>query len=108
MYKSIIGLGFALALTACVSEKETAPVQTSVASVEIALTAAEKLALNYTTLPRCGTAFVPLCSDPVVVAKIKSMDNTAYNAVVAARKDTNLIAAALIAVNEFSSIVPVK
>lgn len=81
-------------------------ISNTVAAVEIALTNAEKLALHYTALPRCGASAPPLCSDPATVQRIKDADNTAYNAVVKARSDEALIGVAFAAVSTFSALIP--
>jgi hypothetical protein len=79
----------------------------SVAAAEIALTNAERLALHYTGLPRCGTAAAtPLCSNPATVQQIKDYDNRAYAAVKAARANEALLGLALSAIDAFGSIIP--
>jgi hypothetical protein len=73
----------ALALAGCANSGGT---QTAVAGTEVALTAAEKAATLYVTLPQCGPAHpAPICSDAPVIAKIKAADNVAFDAVMAAR-----------------------
>ena len=79
-------------------------ISTTVAQVEVALTAAEQAALIYKRLPTCPAK--PVCSDPAVVAKILNLDNQAYNAVVLARNNPALLSAAVMAVNMFSSSIP--
>lgn len=81
-------------------------VSKSVAAAEIALTNAERLALIYTTLPRCGPVSPPLCSDPGIVQTIKDYDNRAYAAVMAARSNEALIAVALSAIDAFGGVIP--
>jgi hypothetical protein len=65
--------GLGLTLAACApADGPAAAVGNAVAAAEIALTDAERLALRYTGLPRCGTAAATaLCSDPALVARIK-------------------------------------
>lgn len=68
-----------LALAACGSTR------TNIASLEVALTAADTAALAYVDLPVCGT--VPAgqpCSTPDIIAKIGIAEGTAFTAVKAA------------------------
>ena len=79
-------------VTAC-SNKPT-DTATVVAKVQVALTAAERIAINYVTLPACPKA--PICADETVVARIKQADKVAFEAVMAARQagsNANLAAA---------------
>ena len=69
----LVGL---LLLGACAA----VPTPAQVAALESSLTAAERLALAYTSLPLCPAA-TKVCADPVVKVKIKMLDNDAYNAV---------------------------
>ncbi len=55
------------------------------AQLELALTASEKAALVYVTLPTCIVDGQPLCSTAAAVTKIKAADNQAFAAVLAAR-----------------------
>jgi hypothetical protein len=67
-----------------------------VAAMENGLTAAEKVATAYTSLPVCNTPAVHPCADPVLKAKIKADDVIAYNAVMSLRANggsVNLTAA---------------
>lgn len=85
-----------------------AAVQTNVAQLEVALTAAEKAAFLYATRPQCPTS-APLCSDAATVAKVKAADNTAYAAVKGARAaptDTAQAARASAAVAALVSMIP--
>jgi hypothetical protein len=79
-------------------------VSNSVAAAEIALTNVERLALRYTTLPRCPAA--ALCSDAATVQRIKDADNKAYAAVMAARHNEALLGLALSSIEAFGSVVP--
>ncbi len=81
-------------------------VANDVLAAEQTLTAAERLALIYTTLPRCGGA-ARVCSDQATVQRIKDLDNQAYVAVVAARQNTALLSAALAAIGAFQNAIPV-
>lgn len=83
----------------------TPVVGNSVAAAEIALTNAERLALKYTSLPRCPAATV-ICSDPATVQRIKEYDNKAYAAVVSARSNEALIGLALSAIDAFGGVIP--
>lgn len=65
-----------LALAAC-----GAPVSPAeVAALESGLTAADRAALAYTTLPACPIA-TPVCADAAVKAQIKAKEMTAYTAI---------------------------
>ncbi len=96
----VAGLG----LAACAGQQTTNAVSSDVAATEIALTAAETLALSYTSLPRCPAAAV--CSTQAVVDNIKALDNKAYTAVVAARSNTALVGAAVTAISLFRNAIP--
>lgn len=98
--------GALLALGACANPQVQAKVDVSVQATEIALTDAFKLATIYTSLPRCGTAAVSLCSDAATVAKIKSLATTAHDAMVMARKDAAFLGAALTAISTFRNAIP--
>lgn len=102
----IIGLVMALTLSACASQQAATVTTNSVAGAEIALTSAEKAALVYTSLPRCPG--VALCSDPTLVTKIKSADNVAYGAVMAARSNSALVAVALTSIQNLTNLIPVS
>lgn len=95
-------------LAAGCAAQQGASVQTDVAKAEVALTAAERVALHYVTLPPCLKAHAPLCSDAAVVARIKQADNAAYAAVKAARASNNRsdLTAANAAVAALSALVP--
>ena len=82
-------------------------VSNDVAATEIALTAAERVALIYTTLPRCSSS-ATLCSTQAMVDKIKSLDQRAYTAVEAAKADSALISAAWVAISTLQSAIPTK
>jgi anaerobic selenocysteine-containing dehydrogenase len=89
---------------------QTPAVSQSVAALEQSLTIAEKLATRYTSLPACGpkeaVGFVPRCHNPAIKMKIKALDNTAFNAVMAARNNEGLISLAVAAIGNLSSAVP--
>lgn len=84
-----------------------ASTQTGVAAAEVALTAAEKAALTYASLPQCPVG-APICSDAATIAKVKAGDNTAYAAVKAARASgaSADIAVANAAIAALVSMVP--
>lgn len=92
-----------LALGAC-SPQAAATVDTSVQAAEIGLTGAFRLALVYTSLPRCPATTI--CSDPARVAQIKSLATTAHDAVVAARSNAGLLSVALTAIQDLKSAIP--
>jgi hypothetical protein len=101
---SIFALGLTIAgVAACTSTS----VQNDVSAAEIALTAAERVALIYTSLPRCGGA-ATICSKQVTVDSIKALDLNAYTAVKAAEQDETLVSAAWIAIASLSGAVPTK
>lgn len=55
------------------------------AQLELALTASEKAALVYVTLPQCIVDSQPLCSERAIVTKIKTADAQAFAALMAAK-----------------------
>ena len=86
---------------------KTADPQKAVAAVEVALTAADKTATHYITLPLCGpTHAKPVCSEAAVSAKIKANEQKAYDAVKAARDNPALIDAAQAAVDSLVQSTP--
>lgn len=93
-------------LVGCGQQAATQAVTTDVAAAEIALTAAERLAFIYTSLPHCLSAPSPVCSDPATVAKIKALDNRAYSAVVAARNNAALVGLAVVAITDLRNTIP--
>lgn len=93
-----------LGLSACNTSGVAPVIDNSVAAAEVTLTAAERTALIYTSLPRCPK--VTICSDPVIVAKIRRLDNEAYDAVKLARKDAGLISGAIAAIAAFQAVIP--
>lgn len=84
-----------------------------VAAIEVALTAAENLASNYTKLTPCGTPGVTaICADPTLKAKIKNDDNVAYSAVQTLKTSSAsgapaALSAAQAAISAFNADVPV-
>lgn len=97
-------VGLALLATACASPGVANKVDAAV----VALTTAERLALNYTSLPRCGTSpkTPVVCSTPSVVAAIKAADQKAYDAVKAAEKNEAFLSMALVAIADLGTTVP--
>ncbi len=95
----------ALLLAACASGGTT---QTTVAEAEVALTAAEQVALSYVTLPACPAPSGPLCSDAATSAKIKQAAQVAYAAVKAAEASGTSadLAAANAAIATLTALVP--
>lgn len=69
-----------LALAACTAQQP----QATVSALEVSLTAAERLAIQYTGLPRCPAA-TPICSDADVVKQLLRIDQTAFEAVLASK-----------------------
>jgi hypothetical protein len=62
--------------------------QASVGALESALTAADILALQYTTQPTCPRS-APLCADPAIKLRIKAAAQTAYDSVKAAETEAS-------------------
>lgn len=100
-----------VALASCGVSTSTTPVTTAtsntVAGAEVALTAGENIAYQYASLPRCGTGVPVLCSDQTTVDKIKSLDNTAYNAVKTAEANSSQLTAAEAAVQALLNVTSV-
>lgn len=75
-------IGSASLLCACTSGQP----QTTVAAIEIGLTAAESAAYQYVTLPDCGsTGATVICKSAPIVAQIKAADQQAFVAIMAAK-----------------------
>jgi hypothetical protein len=103
--KRLLPLAIPLAVAACAAQTAIQPVSPrTVAEAELALTAAERAALAYTSLPPCPAA--KICADPALKAKIKSADVIAYNAVVAARDNPALAGAAWSAITALGGLIP--
>lgn len=94
-------------LASCVSPGLQNTVSNDVLAAEQSLTAIERTALIYTTLPRCG-GVARVCSDPATVQKIKDLDNQAYMAVKAARQNAGLLSVVLAAIGAFQQAVPLS
>src|SRR5690242_310761 len=90
-----------LGLSACTTPPTVA---NDVLAAEQSLATVERLALIYTTLPRCG-GVARICSDPVTVQRIKDLDNQAYMAVKAAEQNSAMLSLAIAAISNFSSVV---
>ena len=109
LFAAVVAVG----LAAC-SAQQTVPATTAgdltirtVAGAEIALTAAEQAAFVYTSLPPCTAPVTnPACADPAVKTQIKAADNTAYNAVMAARQNQGTIAMAVSAIAALQLMIP--
>jgi hypothetical protein len=82
-------------------------VSSKVAAAVVSLTTAERLALIYTSQPRCTVA-PPPCSDPATVQRIKDADNQAYAAVKAAEQNEAMLGSALTAIKNLQSVIPVR
>lgn len=110
MKKTITFAAFAVAmvLAGCATQSQ----QSSIAALEVGLATAESAATAYVTLPRCGGAASPVCSDPSVVVKIKAADNAAYTTLktaerVAASGGTVSLTASIAAVTALQNIIPI-
>ena len=98
-----------LSITACANTSTNGPsIETQVMQAEVALGAAERLALLYVQLPRCGAGAPVLCSNPNVIQQIGNADRGAYAAVVSARANptASALTAANAAVAAFAAVVP--
>jgi len=106
MKKFALALALPLALAACGSSTQSAvaTAQTTLAGVEVALTAAERAALAYAGLPRCPS--VVLCSQQATVDAIKAADQKAYAALKAAKTDVALVSEAQAALAVLVALVP--
>ena len=102
MRKFIMPIAALALLAGCVGGSA---VQNDVLAAEKSLTALERLALIYTSLPRCGGA-AQICSDPSTVQRIKDLDNQAYMAVKAAEQNSAMLSAALAAIGNFQKAIP--
>lgn len=78
----------------------------SVAQSQVALTLAERLALQYVTLPACTPAGPKACSDAAIVAQIKAADTLAYQAVKQAQAGTIDPAQAAAEVAALAALIP--
>lgn len=98
-----------LVLAACVDKEVANTVNNDLAAAEVSLTGVERLAKIYTDLPRCGSVKVTtaICSDPVLVSKIASLDSTAYNAVRAAKTNSAMLSVAITAIQDLRSAIPI-
>ena len=91
----------------------TTPVSPNdVAAVELALTAAETVAKNYTSLPACPLQ-TPVCADPVTKQSILDKDSAAYAAVVTLRTSSAAgapaaLTAAQVAIGYLRGAVPAQ
>lgn len=85
----------------------SSPVQ-AIAASEVALTAADQLALQYVTLPLCKSGGPALCSQASISAQIKAQAQNAYNAIQAAKQNPTSAsaAAAAAAVSLLQGLVP--
>lgn len=95
----------ALILTACQNGQTT----TGVYTAAVALTAADRAAIQYVTLPLCGpTHPKPLCSEPAVSAEIKRAAQVAHDAVKKAEMagDNASLAAANAAIVALAEVTP--
>lgn len=104
---TIVALLFLVTAGCAQGQQATAGVE----AAEIALTDAERLALIYTSQAPCGAAGAapaPLCSDPATKARIKQLDQSAYQAVKAAEANSSLLDAALDAIKLLRSAIPSK
>lgn len=102
-FTTILWSALAVWLAGCSAGATT----TTVAQTEVALTAAEKAATLYVSLPQCPKG-TPLCSDSAVIVQIKAADNAAFNATMAARSggDDAKVAAANAAIAALVTMIP--
>jgi len=96
--------GLIVVLAGCATSTQT----TTVSGLEVALTAADQLALQYVTLPLCTSGGPALCSQATVSAQIKAASLAAYTAVKAAEKSgaSADLTAAQDALTALSALVP--
>jgi hypothetical protein len=104
MKRIILAAALCGSLAACATPPTTT-ISNSVAAAQIALTNAERLALVYTSMPRCHVA-PPPCSDQATVQRIKDYDNKAYDLVKAARENEALIGVAMVAIDTLVKVIP--
>ncbi len=77
-----------------------------VSTLETSLTAAENLGLAYAALPNCTGSNGPVCSDPAVIADIKTADNAAYAALTALQNGTGTEAELQAAIAALTALIP--
>ena len=101
-FTTVLWGALAVWLAACAPGTTT----TTVAQIEVALTAAEKAATLYVSLPQCPRQ--PLCSDAPIIAQVKAADTAAFNATMAARSggDDAKVAAAQAAITTLVTLIP--
>jgi hypothetical protein len=104
MKRLVLAAALCGSLAACATPPTTT-ISNAVAAAEIALTNAERLALVYTSMPRCHVA-PPPCSDQATVQMIKDYDNKAYDLVKAARNNEALIGVAMVAIDTLVKVIP--
>ena len=100
-----------LAVQACSTTTATTATNvaaTTVAGAEVALTAADQVAITYVTQKPCpvGGPVAWTCSDPTTVTKIKSLSLTAYNYVKQAESGVATVQTAMAAINALIGAVP--
>lgn len=81
MQKLFVAVALTALLSACAGTSQIAVVN----AAQVTLGGLELTGTQYLNLPPCGGT-IKVCSDPAMSAKIKAADNTAYAAIVAARK----------------------
>ncbi len=77
-------LSLTVALAACAAGSAGPTPKATVAALESALTAADRLAAAYVRLPRCAPATRPLCSDAGTSTRVQAAGLVAYRSVTAA------------------------
>lgn len=100
----IIGL---VCLAGCATIKETfTDYPKEVAVLEASLATAEHTALIYVNLPVCGKTTAIACRTPAITKKIGAYDETAFNALKAARvaEDQTSLQAAMTAIDALHSV----
>lgn len=102
-----LGLAAVAFITQAGSCATSSPSQ-AIAASEVALTAADQLALQYVTLPLCGPTAPKLCSQASISVQIKAQAQNAYNAIQAAKANPTsaTAAAAAAAVSLLQGLVP--
>lgn len=109
------GIIAALVLSACAVGAGPTPMA-SVDTLEVSLTAADLLALQYLTLPPCTASGTPVCRDENTSSLIKIASLRAYKAVTAAQGVVDLgldatstdaaVTAATAAIAAFQAAIP--
>lgn len=85
MHRSFIAIALAASLAGCGASSNTPSPANTVIAAKNTFAGIQTLAIQYTSLPRCGApTSPPLCSDASVVAKIRTGNADAVTALGAA------------------------